>query len=62
MTIPINNIKKWETKEAMLDHCRHIISHSERYEKERVFEAKTLLDNEAILKVAVQPTTKACRH
>lgn len=47
MTIPIKHIKKWSSKEDMLDHCRHIISHSDRYEKERVFEAKTILDNES---------------
>lgn len=42
-TIAIENIKDWENNEEIIEHCNHIISHSERYEKERVFEAKTLL-------------------
>ena len=30
------------------EHCEHIISHSERYEKERVFEAKVVLNNRLV--------------
>ena len=40
---PIKQLKKWKNKEEMLNHCRHIISHAERYYPERVFEAKELL-------------------
>jgi len=42
-TVAIENIKNWKNKQEIIEHCNHIISHSERYEKERVFEAKTLL-------------------
>lgn len=42
-TIVIENIKNWKNDQEIIEHCNHIISHSERYEKERVFEAKTLL-------------------
>lgn len=31
--------------QQLKEHCEHIISHSERYEKERVFEARVVLDN-----------------
>ena len=31
--------------EKLKTHCEHILSHSERYVHERVFEAKTVLDN-----------------
>ncbi len=48
--IPIKYIKKWKNTEEMLSHCSHIISHAERYEKERVFEAKELLNNNNISK------------
>ena len=41
---PIKYIKKWKNKEEMLEHCRHIISHAERYEKERIWEAKNILN------------------
>lgn len=30
----------------LLDHCDHIISHSERYEKARVSEARELVQSE----------------
>lgn len=43
--IPIKHIKKWTSENELLEHCKHIISHSERYEKERVFEAKQILNN-----------------
>ena len=45
---PIKNITNWEKlggNTAIIKHCEHIISHAERYEKERVFEAKELLNN-----------------
>jgi nicotinic acid mononucleotide adenylyltransferase len=42
-TIPIEYIKKWRNNDEIIEHCQHIISHSERYEKERVFEAKTVI-------------------
>ena len=41
---PIKGIKKWKSNEEIKEHCKHIISHSYRYEKERVFEAKELLN------------------
>ncbi len=40
---PIEYIKKWNNETEIIKHCNHIITHSERYEKERVFEAKTVL-------------------
>ncbi len=40
---PIEYIKKWNSKTEIIEHCNHIISHSEKYEKERTFEAKTVL-------------------
>lgn len=41
--MPIEHIKKdWEQSELQ-EFCEHIISHSERYEAERVFEAKGIL-------------------
>jgi len=43
--IPIIRIKKWKNNNEIIEFCNHIISHSERYEKERVFESKQLLDN-----------------
>lgn len=42
--IPIKSIKNW-TNAELIEFCRHIISHSERYESERVFEAKEILNN-----------------
>ncbi len=33
------------TDQQLKKHCEHIIYYSERYEKERVFEAKVVLDN-----------------
>ena len=42
-SVPIEKIKKWKSSDEIIEHCRHIISHSERYEKEKVFEAKTVL-------------------
>lgn len=47
-TTPIKYITNWSILGgdiAIIKHCEHIISHSERYEKERVFEAKELLNN-----------------
>lgn len=29
----------------LIEHCNHIISHSERYEKDRVFEARELVQH-----------------
>ncbi len=40
--ISIKKIKNWASKKEMLEFCDHIISHQERYSKERVFEAKEL--------------------
>lgn len=45
---PIKYITDWSKlggDKAMIEHCEHIISHAERYERERVFEAKTIIDN-----------------
>jgi len=46
--IPIKYITNWDILGgdiAIAKHCEHIISHAERYEKERIFEAKELLNN-----------------
>lgn len=43
--IPIIHIKEWESDAKLAEFCEHIISHSECYERERVFEAKTVLNN-----------------
>ena len=43
--IPIIHIKGWESDAKLTEFCEHIISHSDRYERERVFEAKTVLNN-----------------
>jgi len=43
--ISIKNIKNWESKQDIIEFCEHIILHSERYESERVFEAKEILNN-----------------
>lgn len=43
--IPIKNITEFKNDEELKDFCEHIVSHSERYEKERVFEAKEILNN-----------------
>lgn len=40
--IPITQIKKW-TQAELKEFCEHIVSHSERYMSERVFEAKSIL-------------------
>jgi hypothetical protein len=44
--IPIKHIKKWNSQSELLEFCEHIVSHSERYEKERVFEAKEIINCE----------------
>lgn len=43
--IPIKHIKQWADEQELIEHCEHILSHEERYEKTRVFEAKTLLQS-----------------
>lgn len=46
--IPIKNLNDWEKlggDKALLSFCEHIISHSERYIPERVFEAKEITNN-----------------
>jgi hypothetical protein len=40
---PIKQIKIRESDEKMLEYCQHIIDHQERYEPDRVFEAKNIL-------------------
>lgn len=40
---PIEYITDWEKLGGAKAIIEHIISHSERYEKERVFEAKMLI-------------------
>ena len=42
--IAIEYIRKWSSTDEIVEFCKHIISHSERYEKERVFEAKSVLN------------------
>ncbi len=37
---PIEFIKDWRNEGDIIEFCDHIILHGERYEKERVFEAK----------------------
>lgn len=44
MMLPIKKIKKWKNNE-LKEFCEHIISHRERYCKERIFEAKEILNN-----------------
>lgn len=41
----LNNWKKLGGDKALLSFCEHIISHSERYIPERVFEAKEIVNN-----------------
>lgn len=41
--IPIKHIKKWTSTELQ-EFCKHIVDHKERYEPERVFEAKEILN------------------
>ena len=43
--IPILKIKKFKTIKEVIEFCNHILSHKERYEDERVFEARELLNN-----------------
>lgn len=43
--IPIKNIKKWENNNELIEFCQHIIDHFWRYEKERIFEAKEIINN-----------------
>lgn len=46
--IPIKRITNWEKiggNIALLEFCEHIVSHSERYVAERVFEAKEIINN-----------------
>jgi|GEM_PF-4008429 len=46
--IPIGRITNWDKiggDAVIIRHCEHIISHSERYMPERVFEAKEILNN-----------------
>ena len=41
---PIRQIKDF-TEEELREFCQHIVSHSERYVPERVFEAKEILNS-----------------
>ena len=41
----IMNVKRWENDYELIEFCNHIISHSERFVSERVFEAKEILNN-----------------
>lgn len=41
--LSIRQIKIRESDEKMLEYCQHIIDHQERYEAERIFEAKNIL-------------------
>ena len=43
--ISIKNIKKWKSDEELREFCEHIVSHSERYTAERIFEAKEIFNN-----------------
>lgn len=46
--IPIKKIKKWNSEKEIIEFCKHILSHQERYEKSRIFEAKEVLNNLAL--------------
>ena len=43
--IPIRKIKKWQTDEELIEHCKHIITHRDVYSPSRVFEAKEIINN-----------------
>ena len=43
--MPIKLIQKRKSDEELIEFCNHIISHSERYDPYRVFEAKSIIDN-----------------
>lgn len=40
---PIEQIKVWSNENELFEFCHHIVEHRERYEPERVFEAKSIL-------------------
>lgn len=44
---PIRHLNNWEKlggDNALLKFCEHIVSHAERYIPERVFEAKSIIN------------------